>query len=565
MERGREVVLEREWLDEHFRERNVVDKVRAFYTKNLARPWQTMFKGFNRCLTTRTSGHNQTKINIIQIFHVVINRTDVDYVALLWWDFMNNVHQKKEAIHLHAYTTGNVLVRGMLIPDAFLTEEIHATDDFKEYETVFMNVDVPMNQPQLVISTQRIYRSTPKAHRTPTLTASPQGKKKKQSRERDAIAEATLLSLALHKTTLDAEAQENIAKVQEKLDGEEIEKIVEDEESYASAFADSVFNDDVDDSEDVEIEKEKDIADNGTGSMEIRKEQKQTPISSPTRSPRNVSSSDKTVYEELTAIISPTTTITSKDSSTTKRKKRSFSHKTKTLPGSIAEMYKRRGQIHSHIKNKFITHEFFMGKIQEVLDHCNKVIPEMTFAKTNEMIKEEMPQLVKLVVDKDREVSPVNILDIVSKEFVAHGPKMIEELLFENSSTKWHCSKVKSYTYGSRSYKVDILKSTGVVLGARTVVAYASGPTIEDTSITQADLHPSVNPVAGEPSSAQSTSRDVSLAEPNQVTQPPDHLRRWTKDHPLDNIVGISEDGPKIILWITSLAIPLVLYLPENS
>ncbi|GJW73376.1 retrovirus-related pol polyprotein from transposon TNT 1-94 [Tanacetum coccineum] len=66
----------------------------------------------------------------------------------------------------------------------------------------------------------------------------------------------------------------------------------------------------------------------------------------------------------------------------------------------------------------------------------------------------------------------------------------------------------------------------------------AAGPTIEDTSITQADLHPSVNPVAGEPGSAQSTSGDVSLAEPNQVNQPPDHLRKWTKDHPLDNIVG---------------------------
>ncbi|GJR63381.1 retrovirus-related pol polyprotein from transposon TNT 1-94 [Tanacetum coccineum] len=65
----------------------------------------------------------------------------------------------------------------------------------------------------------------------------------------------------------------------------------------------------------------------------------------------------------------------------------------------------------------------------------------------------------------------------------------------------------------------------------------AAGPTIEDTSITQADLHPSVNPVAGEPSSAQSTSGDVSLAKPNQVNQPPDHLRKWTKDHPLDNIV----------------------------
>ncbi|GJY71554.1 retrovirus-related pol polyprotein from transposon TNT 1-94 [Tanacetum coccineum] len=66
----------------------------------------------------------------------------------------------------------------------------------------------------------------------------------------------------------------------------------------------------------------------------------------------------------------------------------------------------------------------------------------------------------------------------------------------------------------------------------------AAGPTIEDTSITQADLHPSVNPVAGEPSSTQSTSGDVSLAEPNQVNQPPDHLRKWTKDYPLDNIVG---------------------------
>ncbi|GKF07099.1 retrovirus-related pol polyprotein from transposon TNT 1-94 [Tanacetum coccineum] len=66
----------------------------------------------------------------------------------------------------------------------------------------------------------------------------------------------------------------------------------------------------------------------------------------------------------------------------------------------------------------------------------------------------------------------------------------------------------------------------------------AAGPTIEDTSITQAGLHPSVNPVVGEPSSAQSTSGDVSLDKPNQVTQPPDHLRSWTKDHPLDNIIG---------------------------
>ncbi|GKF06577.1 hypothetical protein Tco_0037245, partial [Tanacetum coccineum] len=53
-----------------------------------------------------------------------------------------------------------------------------------------------------------------------------------------------------------------------------------------------------------------------------------------------------------------------------------------------------------------------------------------------------------------------------------------------------------------------------------------AGPTIKDTSITQDDLHPSVNHVVGEPSSAQSTSGDVSLAEPNQVNQAPDHRKR---------------------------------------
>ncbi|GKD52390.1 hypothetical protein Tco_1281366 [Tanacetum coccineum] len=156
-------------------------------------------------------------------------------------------------------------------------------DTSLEYEMVFVRVDVPMNQSQPVVSTYGTHRSTPKAHRTPTLTtASPQGKKrkrragetssprkplkvtirqKKQStplipppgddRERNEVAKATILSLTLHKIALAAEAQENIAKVQEKLDEEEIEKIVEgdeDEESYASEFADSMINDDVNDS-----------------------------------------------------------------------------------------------------------------------------------------------------------------------------------------------------------------------------------------------------------------------------------------------------------------------------
>ncbi|GJY33550.1 hypothetical protein Tco_0418019 [Tanacetum coccineum] len=97
----------------------------------------------------------------------------VGYQGVVDKDFMNNVNQEKEAIQyprfikliiadlmkkfldisqrieedyhsikddiplVSVYTTGNVLILGVLIPDAFLlTEEIHATNDFKEYKTV---------------------------------------------------------------------------------------------------------------------------------------------------------------------------------------------------------------------------------------------------------------------------------------------------------------------------------------------------------------------------------------------------------------------------------------------
>nr|GEX44393.1 hypothetical protein [Tanacetum cinerariifolium] len=62
-----------------------------------------MFKVFNCCLT-RTYGHDQTMINILQLFHIVVNRTNVDYAALLWWDFMNCISQKKDYIQYPCFT-----------------------------------------------------------------------------------------------------------------------------------------------------------------------------------------------------------------------------------------------------------------------------------------------------------------------------------------------------------------------------------------------------------------------------------------------------------------------------
>ncbi|GJS77285.1 integrase, catalytic region, zinc finger, CCHC-type containing protein [Tanacetum coccineum] len=296
-------------------------------------------------------------------------------------------HSIKDDIPLvSVYTTGNVTVRGMLIPDAFLTEEIRATDDYKEYEMVFVRVDVLMKQLQPVVSTQGTHRTTPTAHRTPTFTAaSPQGKKRKQS-----VRETSSPRKSLK---------------------EEIEKMVEreeDDESYASVFADSMLNDDVDDSgtriepeshkENPEVVKDDDdvnviekmddekkvdndettdnveekddddqtdhalVRPQAKGSMETRNKHMQTPIPRPNRSPKKDLSLDKIIYEELTATVSPTTATTSIQTSKFKRKGGFTSYKTKILP-------------------------------RKVLDHCNNVVPEMTFAKTNEIIKEEMPRL----------------------------------------------------------------------------------------------------------------------------------------------------------------------------
>nr|GEU99277.1 hypothetical protein [Tanacetum cinerariifolium] len=56
-------------------------------------------------------------------------------------------HSIKDDIPLvGVYSTGYVLFRGMLILDSFLTNEIRATDDYKEYKTVFLEVTIKQKQ-----------------------------------------------------------------------------------------------------------------------------------------------------------------------------------------------------------------------------------------------------------------------------------------------------------------------------------------------------------------------------------------------------------------------------------
>nr|GEU89586.1 hypothetical protein [Tanacetum cinerariifolium] len=314
----------------------VVDKVSAFYSKFLAQPWQTMFK----------------KKDVIQYPR---------FTKLRIADLM-----KKEC----------TISRDENF-DALLTNKIHATDDYKE--------------------------TTPRAYRTPTLTAaSPEGKKRKKGagepsslskslkvtirqkkqvtplipphsddKERDEIAKATLLSLTLHKNTLAFEAQETVAKVQEKLVEEEIEKMVEEPVSHKEN-PEVVADDDVTKKKD-DVKDADEVKDDNVEKTNDAAEEKD-----------NDDHTDHTLVRTYAMDIS------------------------QNLCNG------RRGQIHHHIK-KLMTHEFFMGKIREVLDYCKNIIPEMTFARANEMIKEEMPRLINLAVHKDHEIDHINVPELISK------------------------------------------------------------------------------------------------------------------------------------------------------
>ncbi|GJV72358.1 retrovirus-related pol polyprotein from transposon TNT 1-94 [Tanacetum coccineum] len=62
--------------------------------------------------------------------------------------------------------------------------------------------------------------------------------------------------------------------------------------------------------------------------------------------------------------------------------------------------------------------------------------------------------------------------------------------------------------------------------------------TIKDNMFAHADNDPFENVFALELSSAESSSGDVSAAKSDQVIQPNDHLKKWLKDHPMENIMG---------------------------
>ncbi|GKA09590.1 hypothetical protein Tco_0688921 [Tanacetum coccineum] len=277
------------------------------------------------------------------------------------------------------------LYEGMLILDAFLTEEIRATNDFKEYETVFMNVDVPMNQPQLVVSTQGMHRSTPRAYRTPTLTASPRqgNKRKKIVRE----------SSSPHKSA------RRVHKRQSR-------------------------NDDDDDKDDEKVDEEEG---GEMGSLETRTEEMQTPIPIKPRSPTTILSSDKNITQELTDTIP----LPTKTSSNTSHFKRHISSKYCHLPGALRRMCRRQGYMIQNMERKCATTKQFWKTHKQVNQVLHQGVSQLAEKAIKDLIKNNLKPCITTTIIEDHDAFHSEVPDLVFQEFNAQAPMIIEEL-FKN-------------------------------------------------------------------------------------------------------------------------------------
>ncbi|GJU25356.1 hypothetical protein Tco_1163977 [Tanacetum coccineum] len=305
----------------------VVDKVSAFYTKNLAQPWQTLFKKKEAIQYPRFI--KLMIADLMKKFPNIPQRIDEDY------------HSIKDDIPLvSVYTTGNVLVRGMLIPDEFLT------------------------------------KSTPKAYRTPTVTAaSPQGKKRKQTARESSSPHKSL------KITI---------KQKQVVEGEKDNDDSEDRLEPGSHKENPKHVDDDDDDE----EKVDEIKDADMGSLETRTEEMQTPIPTPPRSPRTILSSDKNITQELTDIVPLPTVTTSKNPHSKRRISSKYSH----LP------------------------------VDQVL---HTIVPQLSERATDDLIENNLKPSIAATISEDHDAFRSEVPDLISQEFKAQAPKIIEEL-FKN-------------------------------------------------------------------------------------------------------------------------------------
>ncbi|GJS33760.1 hypothetical protein Tco_0532142 [Tanacetum coccineum] len=296
---------------------------------------------------------------------------------------------------VNMYTTREVIVQGMHIPNDLLTCEIKETQAYKDY-----------------VDEYKRRKSIP----TDPLPPSDDVK-------RDDIIEATQLSLDEAKTTKVYEEQQNIVAVEKRILKEDVENLIEgDDESSEEIVDDDEKNDD-DTHDDAKNDENKDddgdnddydhidrslIRTQRTGSPKIRTQKMQTPIPSPPRSIRPELSSDKEITKELTVFDTLMPDVPSHNSYQPTSIRRTH------LQRIVARLSRKQGIMMRQMKKMFITNHYFQGIMEKVNEALREIVPELTTSTTNDLMKENLPKMVIDAFKKEKDASQATVPAVIS-------------------------------------------------------------------------------------------------------------------------------------------------------
>ncbi|GJW50042.1 hypothetical protein Tco_0091393 [Tanacetum coccineum] len=98
-------------------------------------PWRTFVALINRSLSGKTTGLNKLRFSRAQILWGMYHQKNVDYVELLWEDFIyqidNKAYKKQEKIFVSAKEETQIY--GAILPDSLTSPEMKETKAYKTY------------------------------------------------------------------------------------------------------------------------------------------------------------------------------------------------------------------------------------------------------------------------------------------------------------------------------------------------------------------------------------------------------------------------------------------------
>nr|GEV09208.1 retrovirus-related Pol polyprotein from transposon TNT 1-94 [Tanacetum cinerariifolium] len=278
-------------------------------------PWQTLCKIFSKCLTTHVTGWDQPPLQIMQMYYF-INNIHVDYAELLWEGIHYSLHHSTSSIPYPRFTKiiiGHYMTNFLEIsrrardktPSAprLPNPKMDAAESSAPKRSTVIRFCIPQ---------WRSTRFTPPSL-VPTV-----------DKENEMILQDTLqVSLAEYKNKQEQEARENVALVDEHLASVEIKKMVEGQENVINDI--SILKNDEHNIPGTRLEPRSDkvyeLKRREKG--KIVEESRNTPFTTPIRSPRIytdlISSDTEKLKELMVTDTTPSSSSPSTKLSTTNR------------------------------------------------------------------------------------------------------------------------------------------------------------------------------------------------------------------------------------------------------